>query len=126
MREVGERHPDEIASIEEMTEEVLYCKSKGRHDFRIVSLQEQTWGDETYQICNYCKRELEADYDPNGKVLYAHYKPLKGAKVAGERLYMNDYRRELLRRYKIGGMGMVKPKPLLRVIAKKSKTGTGT
>lgn len=106
VREVGESSSEELQSIEEMDENILMCKARAVHQMGITEVREKTWGDEVDWLCEVCGCERYDSYDPNGELLTRSYRQPPRAKVVGERMYSADFRIELLRRYKLGGMGL--------------------
>jgi hypothetical protein len=105
-REVGQASEDELQSVEDMDENILLCKFRFFHQMGITALREQTWGDEVDYVCEVCGCERYDSYDPNGELLSRYYRPAARSKVVGGRMTSADFRVELLRRYKLGGMGL--------------------
>lgn len=107
-QEAGELSELEVAQIEDMEENILLCKARSVHQMAIVEVREKTWGDEVDWRCDVCGAERHDSYDPHGGVLTRWYKLPPGSRVVGERMYAADFRIELLRRYKLGGMNGAK------------------
>lgn len=105
-KEAGERSEAELQSVEEMDDNILLCKFRFFHQMGITALREQTWGDEVDYECEVCGCQRFDSYDPNGELLSRYYRSSLRSKIVGERMYAADFRMELLRRYKLGGMGL--------------------
>jgi hypothetical protein len=101
------RVADDLNSIEEMSDDVLFCKANSRHTYFIEELIEGRW-DSVKWRCEICGRVRHVDYDANGRILADWYEPLPGSKIAG--MERSDFRREMFRRYKGGGMLVARPK----------------
>lgn len=108
VKEVGERSQDEVQSLEELDENVLLCKARSVHQMSIIRIEEKTWGDEVDWRCDVCGCERYDSYDPHGSVLTRWYRPAVRSKVVGERMYAGDFRVEMFRRLKAGGMAIAR------------------
>lgn len=105
--------PDDT-TLEKMSDDVLFCKARRNHDMRILELKEGLRYDEVHYICQQCGRERHDQYTPNGELLARWYTSLPGSKVSG--LETSDYRKEMFRRLRAGGMGVAKARPRLALV----------
>lgn len=101
-----------VDDIRDMPDDVLLCKANRPHTMRITDLREGVW-DEIDWRCEECGRTRSDSWDANGRLIEGSrsYGPLARSRVRGDMLEPSDYKKEMIRRLKEGGMQSALAKP---------------